>query len=66
MKTLLVLTFAFTTALASSAALAAGGCGPGWHRGPHGRCLRNFERPYRHACPRGYHLGRFGRCRPNF
>ncbi|MBR0692607.1 GCG_CRPN prefix-to-repeats domain-containing protein [Bradyrhizobium lablabi] len=24
-----------------SAANAAGGCGPGWHRGPYGGCVRN-------------------------
>jgi len=24
-----------------SAANAAGGCGPGWHRGPYGACVRN-------------------------
>jgi len=65
MKKLLVLTFAFSTALASSTALAAGGCGPGWHRGPHGGCLRNYMRPAMHACPRGYYLSRYGRCRAN-
>ena len=43
----------------------AGGCGPGWHRGPHGGCLRNFEHPAMHACPRGFHLGPMGRCRGN-
>lgn len=25
----------------SQAALAAGGCGAGWHRGPRGNCVRN-------------------------
>lgn len=44
----------------------AGGCGPGWHRGPHGGCRRNWARPARHACPRGYHLGPGGRCRGNY
>ena len=43
----------------------AGGCGPGWHRGPHGGCLRNFANPAAHACPRGFHIGPFGRCRGN-
>ena len=41
----------------------AQGCGPGFWRGPGGRC-----HPYvRHrACPRGYHLGPRGRrCWPN-
>jgi hypothetical protein len=42
----------------------AGGCGEGWHRGPHGGCLRNYARP--HACPRGYHMGPYGRCRANY
>ncbi len=43
----------------------AGGCGPGWHRGPHGGCLRNFANPSAHACPRGFHIGPYGRCRGN-
>ena len=41
----------------------AEGCGPGWWRGPGGRC-----HPFaaRRACPPGYHLGREGRrCWPN-
>ena len=44
----------------------AGGCGAGWHRGPHGGCLRNYPNPARHACPRGYHIGPGGRCRANY
>ena len=48
-----------------SAANAAGGCGPGWHRGPYGGCRRNYARPWLHACPRGWYLGRYGRCRAN-
>jgi len=43
----------------------AGGCGPGWHRGPYGGCLRNFADPGAHACPRGYHIGPYGGCRGN-
>jgi len=43
----------------------AGGCGPGWHRGPYGGCLRNFANPAAHACPRGYHAGPYGGCRGN-
>ena len=43
----------------------AGGCGPGWHRGPYGGCLRNFANPAAHACPRGYHIGPGGGCRGN-
>jgi hypothetical protein len=35
----------------------AGGCGPGWHRGPNGGCLRNFADPAAHACARGFHIG---------
>jgi len=38
----------------------AQGCGPGWHRGPYGRC-----RPL-YSCPPGWHPGPFGkRCFPN-
>jgi hypothetical protein len=44
---------------------AAGGCGPGWHRGPYGGCLRNFANPAAHACPRGFHIGPGGGCRGN-
>jgi hypothetical protein len=48
--------------------LVAGGCGPGFHRGPYGGC-----RPNRgpivvvpRACPRGFHLGPYRRrCVPN-
>jgi hypothetical protein len=43
----------------------AGGCGPGWHRGPYGGCLRNFANPAAHACPRGFHVGPYGGCRGN-
>jgi len=43
----------------------AGGCGPGWHRGPYGGCLRNYADPAAHACPRGYHIGPNGGCRGN-
>ena len=41
----------------------AEGCGPGFWRGPEGRC-----HPFavNRACPPGYHLGREGRrCWPN-
>jgi hypothetical protein len=32
----------------------AGGCGPGWHRGPFGGCVRNWWRPgpFAYAGPR--------------
>ncbi len=43
----------------------AGGCGPGWHRGPYGGCRRNYANPAMHACPRGWYLGPYGRCRAN-
>ena len=43
----------------------AGGCGPGFHRGPMGRCRPNAG-PMPRACPRGYHMGPYGRCRPNY
>jgi len=33
----------------------AGGCGPGWHRGPYGGCRPMFN------CPPGWHSGAFGR-----
>jgi hypothetical protein len=35
----------------------AGGCGPGWHRGPYGGCRPMFN------CPPGWHSGPFGRRR---
>jgi hypothetical protein len=41
----------------------AEGCGPGWWRGPGGRCHPMAKD---RACPRGYHLGPEGeRCWPN-
>jgi hypothetical protein len=43
----------------------AGGCGPGWHRGPYGGCRKNYAQPWAHACPRGFYLGPNGRCRAN-
>ena len=49
----------------SDAIAVAGGCGPGWHRGPYGGCLRNFANPAAHACPRGFHIGPGGGCRGN-
>jgi hypothetical protein len=33
----------------------AGGCGPGWHRGPAGGCRPLYN------CPPGWHSGPFGR-----
>jgi len=62
-----------------SAANAAGGCGPGWHRGPYGGCQPNravyvapravvVERPVvvvrpGRVCGPGF-VWRYGRCRP--
>ena len=46
----------------------AGGCGPGWHRGPYGGCQPNWRewQPGWRACPPGWHLGPEGRrCWPN-
>jgi len=44
-------------AAASDAATipVAGGCGPGWHRGPYGGCRPMYN------CPPGWHSGPFGR-----
>ena len=73
-----VLLFAGTV-LGFSAANAEGGCGPGMHRGPYGRCHPNrgaivvapgapvvVERPVvvaPRACPYGF-VWRYGHCRP--
>jgi hypothetical protein len=65
MKKALFLGVAFSLALSSTMAMAAGGCGRGWHRGPYGGCVRNYVHPAWHACPRGYHIGPGGRCRGN-
>ena len=43
----------------------AGGCGPGFHRGPFEGCRKNFADPAAHPCPRGYHIGPGGGCRGN-
>jgi hypothetical protein len=43
----------------------AGGCGPGFHRGPYGGCLQNYANPGAHPCPRGFHVGPGGGCRGN-
>ncbi|HUO88123.1 MAG TPA: hypothetical protein VMU08_03040 [Rhizomicrobium sp.] len=65
-KVLAILLAAGFAMSAIASADAAGGCGPGWHRGPHGGCLRNYEHPAWHACPRGYHVGPYGHCRANW
>ena len=47
----------------SSIIKVAEGCGPGWWRGPGGRCHPMFDG---RACPPGYHLGpERKRCWPN-
>lgn len=81
MKTALIAALTLTAGIAlGSPAGAAGGCGVGWHRGPHGGCRRNVVvaplvvtpaakvilAPVGRPCPRGYHLGPQGRrCWPN-
>jgi hypothetical protein len=48
-------------AVSESIILVAGGCGPGWHRGPYGGCRPLYN------CPRGWHPGPFGkRCFRNW
>lgn len=81
MKYLFAAAVLVATSVASmSAANAAGGCGPGWHRGPYGGCVRNrgpvvvapgavvVERPVV-VVPGGRacpygFVWRYGRCRP--
>jgi hypothetical protein len=47
----------------SSVIKVAEGCGPGWWRGPGGKCHPMFDG---RACPPGYHLGpERKRCWPN-
>lgn len=41
MKYVLAAVLALGTVASFSAAEAAGGCGPGWHRGPYGGCQPN-------------------------
>jgi hypothetical protein len=64
---------ATTVAGFGASANAAGGCGPGFHRGPYGGCRPNggvvvVRRPpvvvvAPRVCPRGF-AWRAGRCRP--
>jgi hypothetical protein len=66
-----------TAASFAGTAEAAGGCGPGWHRGPYGACVANRRvvvaprvvvRPaprvvvVPRVCPYGM-VWRYGRCR---
>ncbi len=80
MKYLFAAVLMATTVAGFSAANAAGGCGPGMHRGPYGGCRVNggavvvapravvVERPVVVVRPgRGCPVGfswRYGRCRP--
>jgi hypothetical protein len=41
--------------VASDTIRVAGGCGPGFHRGPYGGCRPMFN------CPPGWHPGPYGR-----
>jgi hypothetical protein len=69
---------AVTAASFAGTANAAGGCGPGWHRGPYGGCVANravvvvrepvvvaprvVVVPGGRGCPYGM-VWRYGRCR---
>ena len=76
MKYLFAAVVLATTVAGFGAANAAGGCGPGMHRGPYGGCQPNrgevivVERPAPvvvvrpgRVCPIGFSW-RYGRCRP--
>ena len=79
MKALIAAAFLMSTAIAPALAMplgvgsghpteniqVAGGCGPGYHRGPFEGCRKNFADPAAHPCPRGYHVGPYGGCRGN-
>jgi hypothetical protein len=77
MKTLFAAVLLASTVVSFGAANAAGGCGPGFHRGPYGGCRANgvvvvappvvVERPVvvvprGRVCPYGF-VWRYGRCR---
>jgi hypothetical protein len=78
MKCLFAAVVVASTIAGFGAANAAGGCGPGFHRGPYGGCRPNggvvvvaprvVERPVvvvprGRICPIGFSW-RYGRCRP--
>jgi hypothetical protein len=79
MKTLFALVLVASTLAGFGAANAAGGCGPGFHRGPYGGCRPNGGAvvvaprvvvappvvvvPRGRVCPYGF-AWRYGRCRP--
>lgn len=73
MKYLFAAVLLASTVADFGAANAAGGCGPGFHRGPYGGCVGNrgvvvVERPAVVVVPRGRvcpygTVWRYGRCR---
>ena len=79
MRTLFVAVLLAGSVAGLSAANAAGGCGPGFHRGPYGGCVANrgvvvvpapvvvgapvVVVPRGRVCPLGF-FWRYGRCRP--
>ena len=77
MKYLFAAALVACTVAGLGSASAAGGCGPGFHRGPYGGCRANgvvvvpgavvVERPVvvvpGRVCPLGF-AWRYGRCRP--
>jgi hypothetical protein len=76
MKFLIAAAVVATTVVGFGAsANAAQGCGPGWHRGPYGGCVRNAAvvvvrpapvvvvAPRGRVCPYGF-VWAYGRCRP--
>jgi hypothetical protein len=79
MKYLFAAALVVSTVAGLGSASAAGGCGPGWHRGPYGGCQPNrgvvvvapapvvvAPAPVvvvPRACPLGFSW-RYGRCRP--
>jgi hypothetical protein len=77
MKYLFAAALVASTVAGFGSANAAGGCGPGWHRGPYGGCQPNrgvvvvpgavVVAPAPVVVGRGCPLGfgwRYGRCRP--
>jgi hypothetical protein len=79
MKYLFAAALVATTVAGFGSANAAGGCGPGFHRGPYGGCQPNggvvvvapgpvvaapvVVVPVGRVCPLGFSW-RYGRCRP--
>jgi hypothetical protein len=74
MKYLFAAALVASTVAGFGSANAAGGCGPGFHRGPYGGCQPNRGAvvvapgavvvvPAGRVCPLGFSW-RYGRCRP--